>query len=195
MSYVWYDDILKGRHLWLNHHPLDLLDTCIYESLWFRPGTFTVTISLGDVSGGRSWWTQTTLRNLMLPWRHNQYLYPCYRALSTVNPPPPSPSLLHTHVLPGDKLPPRCCSVLQQHLSWETFTYQHQSFMKEAWNSNMLTSHWPAKHGTNAEWVRQHGSLPLVGIVCTWGPIYVVPPHTGRKKNTSLNAGYWKVKQ
>ena len=66
-----------------------------------------------------------------------------------------------------------------------TFTCQHQHLMKEAWNSNMLISHWLAKHCTapppNSETVSHahththtHGSsssLPLVYIICTWRPV------------------------
>lgn len=90
----------------------------------------------------RSGWTQTTqgwwraLRNLTSPWKHIQHLYPCYRALSTVNLVPmclPHPSI-------SAALSSSC--VCPENVYMPT----SKCYEKVAWNSNILISHWPAKH-------------------------------------------------
>ncbi len=97
---------------------------------------------------------------------------------TTVNPPPPPPpSLLHTHihsphVLPGDK---RFAAALlaNKRLSWERL---HAS-INIWWRRHEIVICWFHTAQLNAAWLslqavsHPHSSLPLVCIICTWGPI------------------------
>lgn len=159
-----YQDISKGRYVWLselNYPQLDWLDTYTYMRVF---NSFMVQ--------SRYFWGSLLMNPNIFDRSHVASIFiPATRG-NRVN---TSISIL-IHVfsfLPGDKLPPRCSSVPLTAFVLRTFTCQHQHLMKRheiviCWfhTGQLNTASLPLQTVSHA-----HSSLPLARIICTWEPI------------------------